>query len=398
MKKILTGDYRLVKNLNSHIVLNLIRTRGPVYGADLAKITGMRPSTIMNILRNLEKKGLIFKSGTGSSSVQGGRKPTLWEICGNYGYIIGLQIELKQVHGVLIDLNSRILAQNCLPLEGQLTLEDLQSIVFRIVDILVTPQKISRKNLLGLGIGISGRVDYKNGVIVQTDLMARTPVPLKSALEQHFDFPIFIENDANAAAMGEKWYGKGKGTSDLLYALLVIDQHVFGVGYGLYLEDRIYRGSHMFAGETAPQPISIAEVLGRVAPEGGAEVVLKGISLQKEKITLKDLINAALAGDELAIHYFQELGKILARDLAPVINLLDPEMILLGGEVMQVGDVLLTAIRQTLERDRSLGVNNGLDLKIEASTIEFPVALGATTLILQNIFKSPVMQARNYLA
>ena len=77
MKKIITGDYRLVKSLNSHIVLNLIRTRGPIYGADLAKITGMRPSTIMSILRNLEKKGLIFKSGTGASSVQGGRKPTL---------------------------------------------------------------------------------------------------------------------------------------------------------------------------------------------------------------------------------------------------------------------------------------------------------------------------------
>ncbi len=398
MKKILTGDYRLVKNLNSHIVLNLIRTRGPIYGADLAKITGMRPSTIMNILRNLEKKGLIFKSGTGSSSVQGGRKPTLWEICGNYGYIIGLQIELNEVHGVLIDLNSRVLAQGSMPVEGKLTLEDLQSIVFRIIDTLVTPHKISRKNLLGMGIGISGMVDYKNGVIVQTDLMAKTPVPLKSALEKYFDFPIFVENDANAAVMCEKWYGKGKGISDLIYTLLVIDQNVFGVGYGLCLEDRVYRGAHMFAGETAPQPISIAEVLHRVAPDLGTDVVLNGVSLKTEKIALQHLIAAALAGDELATRYFQELGKILAKDLAHIINLLDPEMILLGGEVMQVGDLLLAAIRHTLEQDHTLGVKNGLDLKIEASTIGDPVALGATTLILQNIFKSPVLQAKNYLS
>ena len=397
MKKIITGDYRLVKNLNSHIVLNLIRTRGPIYGADLAKITGMRPSTIMSILRNLEKKGLIFKSGTGASSVQGGRKPTLWEICGNYGYIIGLQIELNEVHGVLIDLNSHVLARSALPVEGKLTLEDLQSYIFRIVDTLLTPQKISRKNLLGMGIGVSGLVDYRNGVIVNTALMGKVPVHLKAALEKNYDFPILVENDANAAAMCEKWYGKGKNISDLIYMLLVMDQHVFGVGYGLYLEDQIYRGAHMFAGETAPQPISIKQMLEKVAPEFGGEVMLNGRSLPKERVTLQDLIDAALNQDGLAIRYFQELAKIVARDLAHIINLLDPEMILLGGEVSKVGDLLLNAVRSELKADARARVSHDLDVKIETSTVVDAVAMGATTLILQNIFKSPVLQTKNYL-
>ncbi len=397
MKKIITGDYRLVKSLNSHIVLNLIRTRGPIYGADLAKITGMRPSTIMSILRNLEKKGLIFKSGTGASSVQGGRKPTLWEICGNYGYIIGLQIELNEVHGVLIDLNSHVLARSALPVEGKLTLEDLQSYIFRIVDTLLTPQKISRKNLLGMGIGVSGLVDYRNGVIVNTALMGKVPVHLKAALEKNYDFPILVENDANAAAMCEKWYGKGKNISDLIYMLLVMDQHVFGVGYGLYLEDQIYRGAHMFAGETAPQPISIKQMLEKVAPEFGGEVLLNGRSLPKERVTLQDLIDAALNQDGLAIRYFQELAKIVARDLAHIINLLDPEMILLGGEVSKVGDLLLNAVRSELKADARARVSHDLDVKIETSTVVDAVAMGATTLILQNIFTSPVLQTKNYL-
>lgn len=397
MKKIITGDYRLVKSLNSHIVLNLIRTRGPIYGADLAKITGMRPSTIMSILRNLEKKGLIFKSGTGASSVQGGRKPTLWEICGNYGYIIGLQIELNEVHGVLIDLNSHVLARSALPVEGKLTLEDLQSYIFRIVDTLLTPQKISRKNLLGMGIGVSGLVDHRNGVIVNTALMGKVPVPLKAALEKNYDFPILVENDANAAAMCEKWYGKGKNISDLIYMLLVMDQHVFGVGYGLYLEDQIYRGAHMFAGETAPQPISIKQMLEKVAPEFGGEVLLNGRSLPKERVTLQDLIDAALNQDGLAIRYFQELAKIVARDLAHIINLLDPEMILLGGEVSKVGDLLLNAVRSELKADARARVSHDLDVKIETSTVVDAVAMGATTLILQNIFTSPVLQTKNYL-
>ncbi|HNW59664.1 MAG TPA: ROK family transcriptional regulator [bacterium] len=397
MKKIITGDYRLVKNLNSHIVLNLIRTRGPIYGADLAKITGMRPSTIMTILRNLEKKGLIFKSGTGASSIQGGRKPTLWEICGNYGYIIGLQIELNEVHGVLIDLNSRVLARSTVPVEGMMTLEELQSTIIRIVDALVTPQKISRKNLLGMGIGISGLVDYRNGVIVRTALLAEVPVPLKAALEKHYNFPIFVENDANAAAMCEKWYGKGKKISDLIYMLLVMDQQVFGVGYGLYLEDQIYRGAHMFAGETAPQPISIKQMLEQVAPELGAEVVLDGRTLHKEKVTLQELIDAAQNQDRLAIKYFQELGRIVAHNLAQIIDLLDPEMVLLGGEVSEVGDLLLNAVRSALHADMQGRVMKETDVKIETSTVVDAVAMGATILILQNIFKGPLLQNESYL-
>ncbi len=397
MKKIITGDYRLVKNLNSHIVLNLIRTRGPIYGADLAKITGMRPSTIMSILRNLEKKGLIFKSGTGASSVQGGRKPTLWEICGNYGYIIGLQVELNEVHGVLIDLNSRVLARSALPVEGVLTLEELCASIFRIVDTLVTPQKISRKNLLGMGIGISGLVDYRSGVIVRTALLGEGPVPLKAALEKHFDFPILIENDANAAVMCEKWYGKGKNINDLIYMLLVMDQQVFGVGYGLCLEGLIYRGAHMFAGETAPQPISIKQMLEQVAPEFGAAVTLNGRTLRKEKITLQELIDAAQNQEELAIRYFQELGRIVARDLAHIINLLDPEMVLLGGEVSKVGDLLLNSVRNALNADARSMVMKDLDIKIETSTVVDAVAMGATTLILQTIFKGPFLQSENVL-
>ncbi|OPZ77030.1 MAG: Glucokinase [bacterium ADurb.Bin431] len=234
-------------------------------------------------------------------------------------------------------------------------------------------------------------------MIVNTALMGKVPVSLKAALDKHYDFPILVENDANAAAMCEKWYGKGKNISDLIYMLLVMDQHVFGVGYGLYLEDQIYRGAHMFAGETAPQPISIKQMLEKVAPEYGGEVLLNGRSLPKERVTLQDLIDAALNHDSLAIRYFQELAKIVARELAHIINLLDPEMILLGGEVSKVGDLLLNAVRSELKADARARVSNDLDVKIETSTVVDAVAMGATTLILQNIFKSPVLQAKNYL-
>ena len=89
MEKILTGNQSLLKKLNSNVILNLIRTNAPISGASLAKTTGMRPSTVQNILKNLEKKGLISNIGIGNSTKMGGRRPTLWKICGNYGYVVG---------------------------------------------------------------------------------------------------------------------------------------------------------------------------------------------------------------------------------------------------------------------------------------------------------------------
>jgi DNA-binding Lrp family transcriptional regulator len=95
MEKILTGNHSLLKNLNSKGILSLIRTKAPISGSNLAKIAGMRLSAVHNILINLDKKGLVLKIGTGDSTKLGGRRTTLWRICGHYGYVVGIQLEIN---------------------------------------------------------------------------------------------------------------------------------------------------------------------------------------------------------------------------------------------------------------------------------------------------------------
>ncbi|MDZ7292219.1 MAG: ROK family transcriptional regulator [candidate division KSB1 bacterium] len=397
MKKVLTGNHQLVRNLNSQVVLDLIRTGAPISGAKLAKLTGMQPSTIMNILRSLEKRGLIMKRGIGLSSPQGGRKPTLWEICGSYGYVIGIKIELTEIQGVLVDLNSKTLERVTMECYKKQTLTSLTECVQQVVERLISPHRLSRKHVLGLGIGVSGMVDYKNGVIVKTDLVDETPVPLKAALQKHFDFPVFVENDANAAVLYERWYGKGRGVSNLVYMLVVIAEQVFGIGYGLVLEDHIYRGAHMFAGETKPHRPSIAELVRRAVNHGQNQINLDGRLLDIEKVTVHDLIGAGQKNDPIAIKYFDELGKILAEEVANLINLLDPEKILIGGEITQAGELLLESICSHLTPDTLMAAAHDVESRIDISFSEDAVALGATTLILQNIFRRPVIQPRDHL-
>ncbi len=398
MTKVITGDYHLVKDLNSKLVLNLIRTRGPISGADLAKISGMRPSTIMNILRHEEKKGLIVKVGTGHSTVQGGRRPTLWEICGNYGYIIGIKIELTEIRGILIDLNAKIFAQKALPNERGSTLEVIESKMLSLIDQLMMEHKISRRNLLGLGIGVSGAVDSLNGTIVKTDLIKSNPVPLKLCLQKHFDFPILIENDANAAAICERWFGNVKEVSDFIYTLLIIDREVFGVGYGLVLDDHIYHGANMFAGEASPHSITIRDILDQMGVGNHEFIEIGGRKILKTEVDINLLIDAALHQDPIARRYFTEVAQILGKELAQIVDLLDPKIIVIGGEVSRVGDILLNPLRQVVTDHSNLSIKREVTIKVAESPMGDSITMGAATLILQNIFHNPVISSKNHLS
>jgi predicted NBD/HSP70 family sugar kinase len=398
MTKVITGDYRLVRDLNSKFVLNLIRLNGPISGADLAKQSGMQPSTIMNILRPEEKKGLIIKAGTGHSTAQGGRRPTLWEICGNYGYIFGIKIELTEIRGILIDVNARIFAQKALPNERGSTLELIESKIVSLIDQFMMEQKISRRNLLGLGIGVSGAVDSHNGTIIKTDLIKNNPVPLKSCLQKHFDFPIIIENDATAAAIGEQWFGNIKGVSDFIYTLLIIDQEVFGIGYGLVLDDHIYHGANMFAGESSPHRITIRDILNQIVDEFSELIEIGGRKIAKNDVDIDLLIDAALHQDPIAQNYFAKIAQILGKELAQIVDLLDPKIIVIGGEVSRVGDILLNPLRQAVCAHSNLSSIREVAFQVAQSPIGDSITIGAATLILQDIFHNPVISSKNYLS
>jgi len=157
--EIITGNYRLLKDLNSNVILNLVRTNAPVSGAELAKITGMRPSTVHNILKNLEKEKMVLKMGTGSSTKAGGRRPTLWKIRGNYGYVIGLQIELNEIEVVLVNINSRIIDDQHLIIDRFRSLSDIESKIVEVID------NILAANRFGIVIGNIGSISYTGSII-----------------------------------------------------------------------------------------------------------------------------------------------------------------------------------------------------------------------------------------
>lgn len=393
MKEILTGDYRLVKHLNSSVILNLIRTRSLISGADLAKITKMRPSTIMKILKNLERKGLIVKAGIGNSTHLGGRRPTLWEICGSYGYVVGLQLELNEIHAVLLDLNSKIIEEKDIRIRRLNSISDIENKIIEIIDDLLYAKKISRRHLLGLGIGVSGLVDIKTGAIIKTSLLPRKdqPILLEDALKKHYDFPVYIENDANTAVLSEKWFGQAKGVNQVVFTLVVVDVDVFGIGFGLILDNRIYRGANMFAGETNPFSHNLRSFL-RQCPAGhsGDKITLGGKQMAIEDVDLSILLELVKSEDKMALCIFEQMGQIIGKELTYVMNLLDPDMVIIGGEIAKAKEYIIDPISATLDKELVSDIKR--NFKIVASSLPgYSVPLGAASLILQRIFQEPVV-------
>jgi N-acetylglucosamine repressor len=389
--KILTGNHRLLKNLNSNVILNLVRTKAPISGASLAKMTGMRPSTVQYILKNLEEKGLVLKTGIGDSTKAGGRRPTLWKICGNYGYVVGIQIEINEIQAVLVDLNSQIIAEKKIHIKRFNSLSDIENETVEIIKDLLRVERIDKRHLLGVGVGVSGLVDISNGVIIKTSLLSpsQQPIHLAKSLKKYFDVPVYIENDANAAALAEKWFGKAKEISNIIFTLLVVDRDVFGIGFGLILNNDIYRGANMFAGESDLFTINIKKILKHNCGFKEGSFTIGDQTVNVNELQIHHLLKALEFGNDAAVKFFHETGKIVGEVLVSVINLLDPQMIVIGGEISKAKGHLLESIRSTIQEKSWLIVDRKFQI-VESSLFDHSVALGAATIILQKIFQGPI--------
>jgi predicted NBD/HSP70 family sugar kinase len=392
--KIVTGNHRLVKNINRNVILNLVRTNGPISGASLAKITGMRPSTVQIILKNLEEKGLVLMTGTGDSTKLGGRRPTLWKICGNYGYVVGIQLEINEIQAVLVNMNSQIIDEYHATVKKFDSLSSIETKVVEIIENILTGKNIDKSRLLGVGVGVSGLVDILNGVIIKTSLLSSSqqPIHLEKSLQKYFNIPIYIENDANAAALAEKWFGRAKGVENIIFTLAVVDKDVFGIGFGLVLKNDIYRGTNMFAGETGLFDLNIEKILVQHCHYDKRDFPIGDKTVKIDELQLHHLIQALEFDNDTAKLFFQNVGKFIGNELQSVINLLDPSMVVIGGEVAKAKEYVLAPI-EDIVRKKCILVENRTFQLVESSLSGNSVPLGAASIILQKIFQEPLLKS-----
>lgn len=372
----LAANSQLIKNLNQQIVLNLIRQHQSISGADLAKITQLQPATISKILRTLSAMGLIHESGTGQSTRLGGKRPTLWRLKADCGYVIGIEVLPFELRGVLLDFTSTLIAQQTLTPAAPNRPENIAANIVQLVHALCQDAAVAMTNVIGMGLGISGLVDAEAGLVRYSIGLGMQDYPIRQELENRLGLRVLVDNDANAGAVASKWMGCGVNAQNLVY--LTINESVTGIGCGIIIQGQLYRGVTSSAGE-----LTLALPALRELNAGGQQ---QNETVTEEAVTMPSLIERARAGDYQARETLSRLGRIIAQEIARIIDFINPELVILGGDIAPAEDLILQPIRAEVERLT-------LALPFRAAQIRMTtlgrnaVSLGAASNVFMEIFK-----------
>lgn len=384
------------KNLQ---ILDTIRKKGPIARAEISRLIGLNIVTVTSYVDQYIKKGVIQEVGIDVSS--GGRKPTLVDLNPNTVCLVGVGLNVVDMIAVLCNLKGEIIysVKKDRPLE---TGEALIQAMMNLVDELFLKSKIDTGKVHGIGIGLPGIFNREtNSVRWPAGLLkgdVEITVSIHGIFEERFGIPTLVDNDANAAVFGEEWYGKGLGEQHVIYLYSI---H----GCGFLINGQIYRGATGSAGEWlfGEEEGAVAALLD--AHQSGLWSMDLGITqsardAQKEnpsskiyqlnengskKISFLTVVKAAEAGDALANRLLKEAGNRLGRKAAFLVNLFNPDMLIIGGGMEAAGAPLIDGVRETVKK---MSIPEAAEkLRIAPSALgENGVPLGAAAFVAQNYF------------
>jgi glucokinase-like ROK family protein len=249
----------------------------------------------------------------------------------------------------------------------QLSGHDPARVVKDLAQMVITfirEQKIAKKQLLGVGVGLAGIVDAENGILRQSPIYGWDNVPLRDMLQSQLHSPVYIENDVNTLTLTEKWFGHGQGVDNFL--TVTVGR---GVGLGIVANGQFYRGQAGGAGEfghTTINPDGPACACGKrgcleayVGDPGlvhaAQEFAARG-ELSASVQNLDDLLSLAQTGDSTAIEIFDKAGRILGIGIANLINLFNPKKIIISGEGTREGDFLFIPMKESIQQNTMPGL------------------------------------------
>ncbi|MDD5422848.1 MAG: ROK family protein [Candidatus Omnitrophota bacterium] len=383
-------------------ILELIRKKGPISRADISRVLGFNIVTVTNYTDYYIDKRIILEVGLDVSS--GGRRPELLELNSRSAYIIGVDLGPNNIIAIVTDLKVKTIAKSVMPRPAY-RMEDLASEVIKVIDDVIKKSKIEVSNIKNIGIGVSGIVDYPSSTIHDTDpTRGRTKVSFLSfenVIGQKFDIPVYIGNDASCAAFGEKVLNPSADVDNLIY--LYSD-----VGCGLVMQGDVYIGSSGCAGETQLAleglqteeknymkeftylrpwgvDLAITHEAKKAVEKGMATEMLSLAKGDPKAITRDTVIDAAKKGDKLATEIIGNAGKNLGVRVAFMVNVLNPDIVIVGGGVEKAGDILMDPVKATMRKlafEEPAGI-----VKVVPSLLgEDAVVLGAAALAAREIF------------
>lgn len=388
-----TGNRDLIKQINRSIILNFIRSHGPISRTGIARLSGLSLATVSGITGELLDQEFVLEAEGGEST--GGRPPVLLKLNARAGFVVGLKLTEASIVSALTDLDANVRHSRTSHVPDPQDVDStLDAIIFAIESTL-EEARTDKARVMGIGIGMAGLVDSAAGVCRYSPFFNWHNVPLAHPIEKHFHLPVYLENDVNTLTIAEQWFGAARGHEHFL--VVTVGR---GIGLGIVANGRFYRGAQGGAGEFGHLTLDENGPLCECGKRGCLEAiasdpaVLRAVAAARgygtdTGLSLDDVIQAAQQGDPAAFEGLWRSGHAIGLGIANLINLFNPEMVVLAGEGLKAGDARLEPMREAISRNVFNGMDRDLKFVIEPSGDE-SWARGAACVVLGELFKHPI--------
>jgi N-acetylglucosamine repressor len=381
---VVIADQILVKKMNQKVLLNEIVSNSPISRARLSEITGLNKSTVSSQVNTLIEKNLIFEIGQGQSS--GGRKPVMLVFNKNAGYAIGIDIGVDYINGILTDLKGNIVLDQYHHLEKP-SLDRNKDVLFSIIKDLSNQIPDSPYGLIGIGVCVPGLVNTEQKVIFTPNIDWNYQLDLKPLIEKEFQVPVFIENEANAGAYGEKVFGAAKNYDNLIYVSVGT-----GIGIGIVIKNDLYRGINGFAGEMGHLTIDYNGLKCSCGNRGcwelyASEKALLHTFQHNDRITSnQELIHLANQNDPDVLMALQNFGFYLGIGLTSILNTFNPKAVIIRNEIVEALPMVINSIRNSISSRGNEQFTNSNELLLSSLGKNAP-ALGTTSIVIEHFLE-----------
>ena len=325
-------------------ILFTIRDHGPISRAEVSRLTLLSQSAVSTLTRELIERGIIREVGTRREEL--GRPSIMLELRARHSYFAGFSVAGEEARGTVADLAGSVTAQLFVPI-AESDPDAVVSLLAGLLDELLEQSGISREELRGAGLALSGLIDGTEGDCIQSTVLGWRDVPIRSLLRRRFRLPFEVENDANAVALGERLYGAAQQHDN--FAVVSIGH---GVGAGVFVAGELHRGAHGVSGELGHCTVELDGPPCRCGKRGCLEAIAAVPVLLDEARTrgldvhtLEELEALAGQGSEVARVTLARAGNALGLALSHLVNLFSPELVIVTGSGTKLGPTLETAVR-----------------------------------------------------
>ncbi|BCV22898.1 ROK family transcriptional regulator [Moorella sp. Hama-1] len=361
---VVTGTPKLLRELNARLIIDTIREAGNLSRAEVARQLGLSAPTVSLIIEQLLSKGILQETGTGDSS--GGRRPILLALNPNYRYVAGVDLGKQEIGIALGNLNGDLIGETTLTFTHGEAGESVINRVAGAIKDLCRAKSIDSQLLAAIALAVPGVYDPATGLV---KMVARSfdweGLRPEKAFQAHFTAPVIVKNDVNTAALGEFWRGQGRGINNLAYISVGL-----GIGAGIILNGQLLEGCRGAAGEigfmalgaealqatyrqyghleTIASTAAVVEQARRVVTTGKPGLLLGLCRGEISRLDFRLVCQAASLGDEDARELLERMAGWVGLAVANLQQVLDVELIVVGGEVLAAGEIFLTKLRETV--------------------------------------------------